>query len=68
VKKRQTTSLAPPPKRQGGSGAGRLEAEQIRQLVHAYLDRRGWDVVEDEVAWREYQRRRLAAEYAADHW
>jgi metal-responsive CopG/Arc/MetJ family transcriptional regulator len=45
-----------------------LSAEQIRERVTRYIDRYGWDVAEDEEAWREYQRRRMAEEYAGDDW
>lgn len=43
-----------------------LEHEQVRQQVSRYLDRYGWDVTEDEEAWREYQRRAMAEEYGDD--
>ena len=45
-----------------------LEAERVRQQTQAYLDRHGWDVVDDEAAWRRYQRRRMAEEYRDDQW
>ena len=45
-----------------------LEAEMIREQTREYLDCHGWDVVEDEAAWREYQRRRSAADYGDDEW
>lgn len=45
-----------------------LEAERVRQQTAAYLDRHGWDVVDDEAAWRRYQRRRTAEEYRDDEW
>jgi metal-responsive CopG/Arc/MetJ family transcriptional regulator len=45
-----------------------LEAERIREQTRSYLDRYGWDVAEDDDAWREYQRRRMAQEYADDEW
>ncbi len=45
-----------------------LEAERVRQQTQAYLDRHGWDVVEDEGAWRRYQRHRMATEYRDDQW
>lgn len=48
--------------------AGLLEAERIREQVRQYIDRYGWDVAEDETAWREYQRHRTAEEYGADEW
>ncbi len=35
-----------------------LEAERVRQQIQRYLDRHGWDVADDEAAWRKYQRRR----------
>ncbi len=45
-----------------------LEAERVREQTREYLDRHGWDVVDDEVAWRRYQRRRMAREYRDDRW
>ncbi|MBI1873788.1 MAG: hypothetical protein HYZ58_13235 [Acidobacteria bacterium] len=48
--------------------AGLLEAERVRQQTQQYLDRHGWDVVDDETAWRKHQRRRMADEYRDDEW
>lgn len=45
-----------------------LEAERVRQQTQEYLDRHGWDVVDDEAAWRRYQRQRMAEEYRDDEW
>jgi len=45
-----------------------LDAERVRQQMRRYLDRHGWDVTDDEAAWRKYQRRRMAAEYRGDDW
>jgi metal-responsive CopG/Arc/MetJ family transcriptional regulator len=45
-----------------------LETERVRQQTKEYLDRHGWDVVDDEAAWRRYQRRRMAQEYRHDEW
>ncbi len=45
-----------------------LQAERVRQQTQEYLDRHGWDVVDDEAAWRRYQRRRMAQEYRDDKW
>jgi metal-responsive CopG/Arc/MetJ family transcriptional regulator len=45
-----------------------LEAEKVRLMVGTYLDRYGWDIAEDDETWREYQRRRMAAEYGDDEW
>lgn len=45
-----------------------IEAERVRQQTRAYLDRHGWDVAEDESAWREYQQKRAAEDYADDEW
>jgi hypothetical protein len=45
-----------------------LEAERVRQQLRSYLDRHGWDVAEDDSAWQEYQRRRMAEEYGDDDW
>ncbi len=59
-------------KRRGVSRSGLLaqllEAERVREQLAEYLDRHGWDVVEDEAAWREYQRRRMKDEYGDDEW
>lgn len=48
--------------------AALLEAERIREQTRRYLDRHGWDVVEDDESWRAYQRRRMAEEYRDDEW
>lgn len=48
--------------------AGLLESERVRQQVQRYLDRHGWDIADDDAAWRKYQRRRMAAEYRDDEW
>jgi metal-responsive CopG/Arc/MetJ family transcriptional regulator len=45
-----------------------LQAERVRQQTQEYLDRHGWDVVDDEAAWRRYQRRRMTQEYRDDEW
>ena len=45
-----------------------LEAERVRQKTQEYLDRHGWDVVDDEEAWRRHQRRRMAEDYRDDEW
>ncbi len=45
-----------------------LRAEKVREQARRYIDRYGWDVTEDEEAWRAYQERRLAAEYRDDQW
>ncbi len=45
-----------------------LRAERVREQTRAYLDRHGWDVAEDDDAWRVYQRRRMAEEYGDDEW
>ena len=45
-----------------------LEAERVRQQTQEYLDHHGWDVVDDETAWRKHQRRRMAEEYRDDEW
>jgi hypothetical protein len=45
-----------------------LKAERVREQVGIYLDRYGWDIAEDEDAWREYQRHRMATEYDDDEW
>jgi metal-responsive CopG/Arc/MetJ family transcriptional regulator len=45
-----------------------LQTEQIREQTRRYLDQHGWDVAEDEEAWRSYQQRRMAEEYADDEW
>jgi len=45
-----------------------LTAEQVREQTRRYLDEHGWDVAEDEDAWRRYQGRRMAEEYGDDEW
>ena len=45
-----------------------LEAERVRDHTIRYLDKHGWDVVDDEAAWRRYQRRRIAEDYRDDEW
>ncbi len=45
-----------------------LDAERVRGQARRYLDRHGWDVVEDEEAWRKHQRRRTAEDYSDDKW
>jgi len=59
-------------KRRGTTRSGLLadllEAERISEQVRRYIDQHGWDVAEDDDAWREYQRRRAAQEYRDDEW
>jgi metal-responsive CopG/Arc/MetJ family transcriptional regulator len=45
-----------------------LKAERVREQARRYIDRHGWDVAEDDSAWRKYQRRRTAQEYGDDDW
>lgn len=45
-----------------------LDEARVRAQTSAYLDAHGWDVAEDENAWRAYQRARMAQEYAEDDW
>ncbi len=45
-----------------------LKAERVREQARRYIDRHGWDVAEDDSAWRKYQRRRTAREYGDDDW
>ena len=45
-----------------------LAAERVREQTLRYLDRHGWDIAEDDSAWREYQQRRMAEEYGRDEW
>ena len=45
-----------------------LQAERVREQTRKYLDRYGWDVVDDEGSWRDHQRRRAAEEYGDDEW
>lgn len=45
-----------------------LEAERVREQTVAYLDQHGWDIVDDEAAWRRYQQRRMSEEYRDDEW
>ncbi|MGH9323320.1 MAG: hypothetical protein ACRD21_18275 [Vicinamibacteria bacterium] len=60
AKRRRTT--------RSGLLASLLEAEQVREQTRRYLDRYGWDVADDEEAWRVYQRRRMGEEYGGDEW
>lgn len=59
-------------KRRGTTRSGLLaqllEAERIGEQVRRYIDEHGWDVAEDDEAWRSYQRRRAADEYGDDEW
>jgi metal-responsive CopG/Arc/MetJ family transcriptional regulator len=45
-----------------------LRSERLRQQVGSHIDRHGWDVTEDEEAWRCYQQRRVQEDYGADDW
>ena len=45
-----------------------LRAERIREQTRRYLDQHGWDVAEDDEAWRAYQRAQAAREYGDDTW
>ncbi|HET9766692.1 MAG TPA: hypothetical protein VFS60_07585 [Thermoanaerobaculia bacterium] len=45
-----------------------LAAERLREQVSSYIDRHGWDVAEDDDAWRRYQQQRMAQDYADDEW
>jgi metal-responsive CopG/Arc/MetJ family transcriptional regulator len=45
-----------------------LQAERVRGQTRQYLDRHGWDIAEDDQAWRQYQRHRMAEEYGDDEW
>jgi len=59
-------------RRRGTSRSGLLaqllETERVREQTRQYLDRHGWDVADDEAAWQDYQRRRMAEEYRDDEW
>jgi hypothetical protein len=59
-------------KRRGTSRSGLLAelltAERVRERARRYMDRHGWDVVEDERSWRCYQQRRMGEDYRDDHW
>lgn len=59
-------------RRRGTSRSGLLarllEEERVRQVTREYLDRHGWDVVDEEAAWRKYQRARMSEEYRDDEW
>ena len=48
--------------------AALLAAERVREQTARYLDRHGCNIAEDDTAWREYQRRRMAEEYGDDEW
>lgn len=43
-----------------------IEAERLRDQVGRYIDQHGWDVAEDEEAWRSYQQHRLREDYGDD--
>ncbi len=45
-----------------------LQAEKVREQARRYIDQHGWDVAEDEEAWKAYQKQRMAAEYGDDEW
>jgi hypothetical protein len=45
-----------------------LKAERVREQARRYIDAHGWDVADDETAWRQHQRRRMAEEYRDDEW
>ena len=45
-----------------------LAAERLREQVSSYVDRHGWDVAEDDDAWRRYQQQRMAQDYGDDDW
>lgn len=45
-----------------------LDEARIRERTRRYIDVHGWDVAEDDEAWRAYQRARMAREYAEDEW
>lgn len=45
-----------------------LEREKVRGQTQSYIDKHGWDVTEDEEAWRAHQKRRMSEEYADDQW
>jgi metal-responsive CopG/Arc/MetJ family transcriptional regulator len=59
-------------RRRGTSRSGLLAqlltVERVREQTRRYLDQHGWDVAEDDAAWRSYQRRRMAEEYGDDDW
>lgn len=59
-------------RRRGNTRSGLLaqlfEAELLRVQLGRYIDRHGWDVAEDEEAWRRYQQSRLQEDYAGDEW
>ena len=45
-----------------------LATERLREQLGRYIDRHGWDVAEDDEAWRQYQRQRLEQDYGDDDW
>jgi hypothetical protein len=45
-----------------------LEEVRVGVQVTQYLDRYGWDVAEDEDAWRVCQAARMAQQYGHDEW
>lgn len=60
AKRRRTT--------RSGLLAQLLEAERVRKQVGRYIDRHGWDVAENDEAWRQHQWRRMGKDYGDDEW
>jgi hypothetical protein len=50
------------------SGRDPDKVREVQERVRRYLDRYGWDIVEGEESWREYQKRRTAEAYGEDEW
>lgn len=48
--------------------AALLEQERVRSQAARYFELHGWDVGEEDDAWREYQRASAAREYGGDEW
>ncbi len=48
--------------------AALLEQERVRLQAARYFELHGWDVGEEDDAWREYQRASAAREYGGDEW
>lgn len=45
-----------------------IAAAEVNAQTTASVDRHGWDVARDPVAWRTHQRERMAQEYSEDDW
>jgi len=53
-------------KRKHATPPQRVLPADLQSQIKSYIDRFGWDVAEDEAAWRLYQRRQMEREYGRD--